>query len=81
MNLPYKDYILIIKHTLEEGPGIIEEVFQKNCVNYIIVEFERGEKLPKELENIKGVISLGGDMNVYEKDKYPFLTEEELFIN
>ncbi|MFN4227370.1 MAG: type 1 glutamine amidotransferase [Candidatus Ratteibacteria bacterium] len=75
-----KDYILIIKHKVEERPGIIEQILKEENLNYSIVDFEKGDKLPKDFENMKNVISLGGPMNVYEVEKYKFLKEEEKFI-
>lgn len=78
--MQYKKYVLIIKHKIEEGPGIIEETLKEFKLDYNIVEFEKGERLPTDFENIKCVFSLGGPMNVYQTKDYPFLKEEEEFI-
>ena len=40
----------------------------------------RGDRLPKTFDHLDAVISLGGPMNVYEEDKYPFLKEENVFL-
>jgi len=45
-----------------------------------IVELYRGESLPKDLSGIDGVITLGGPMNVYEEEKYPFLSQEDSLL-
>ena len=37
--------------------------------------------LPKDIGDIDAVVSLGGPMNVYEEDKYPFLKKENEFIH
>src|SRR6185436_14634873 len=37
-------------------------------------------KLPDDFSNIEAVVSLGGPMNVYEEDKFPFLKEEDRFL-
>ncbi len=39
-----------------------------------------GEPVPKDLERYSGFIILGGPMNVYEEDKYPYLKDEDSLI-
>lgn len=72
--------LLILKHIAIEGPGTIGEYFQKKGYPCRIIELENGEKVPTDLNDVTGVIILGGPMNVYEEDKYPFLAEENQFI-
>jgi len=45
-----------------------------------IVELGAGEKLPSDPSIFKGVVVLGGPMNVDEEQKYPFLKAENDFI-
>lgn len=72
--------ILIIKHIEIEGPGTLGEFFNNQTSWKIkIVELENGEILPS-LGECEAVISLGGLMNVYETNKYPFLEIEEDFL-
>lgn len=72
--------VLIIKHINIEGPGTLGEFLAKNQVKTDIVNIDKGEKLPKNFNNISAIIILGGPMNVYEVEKYPFLKTEEEFI-
>jgi GMP synthase-like glutamine amidotransferase len=44
-----------------------------------ILSLESGFHLPK-LDHLTHLVILGGPMNVYEEDRYPFLREEDLFI-
>ncbi len=39
-----------------------------------------GHSLPKDDTDFQAVVCLGGPMNVYEEEKYPFLKEEDIFI-
>ncbi|HOK56791.1 MAG TPA: type 1 glutamine amidotransferase [bacterium] len=71
---------LIIKHKIEEGPGIIEDILKEMGILYKIIELENGEKLPEDIKNIDFIFSLGGPMNVYQEREYPFLKEEEDLI-
>jgi GMP synthase-like glutamine amidotransferase len=72
--------ILIIKHIDIEGPGTLEYFLRsQNFFKLEIVELYREKTLPP-IETCAAVISLGGPMNVYETDKYPFLKTEEDFL-
>lgn len=71
---------LIIKHIDIEGPGTFGDFLIEKGVPFRIVELGGGQKLPADLKGINAVVVLGGPMNVYEEDKYPFLKEENLFI-
>lgn len=72
--------ILIIKHIDIEGPGTFGDFLMNKGEPFRIVELGAGEKLPSNLDGIHAVVVLGGPMNVYEEDKYPFLKDENSFI-
>lgn len=71
--------ILIIKHIEIEGPGTLGEFFKATDYKSKIAELYNGEALPS-LAECEAIISLGGPMNVYEEDKYPFLKDEDNFL-
>jgi len=71
--------ILFIKHIEIEGPGTLGEFFRESGWKTKIVELDRSEALPP-VDECEAIISLGGPMNVYETDKYPFLAAEENFL-
>jgi len=71
--------VLIIKHVAIEGPGLIEDCLKGERIPYQIINLESGIHLPK-LDDFSAVVILGGPMNVYEEDRYPFLREEDNFI-
>ncbi|MCA9407997.1 MAG: type 1 glutamine amidotransferase [Candidatus Omnitrophica bacterium] len=72
--------ILLIKHIDVEGPGTIGFYLKKNNIKFKVVDMSLEDSLPRDVESYEAVISLGGPMNVYEEDKYPFLIQEDLFI-
>lgn len=72
--------ILIIKHIDIEGPGTFGDFLISKGVAFRVLELGAGEKLPSNLKGIQAVVVLGGPMNVYEEDKYPFLKDENAFI-
>ncbi|OGC11426.1 hypothetical protein A3K48_02805 [candidate division WOR-1 bacterium RIFOXYA12_FULL_52_29] len=69
-----------IKHELSEGPGTIEEFLVKRGLPFQTIEAWRGDRFPEKITGADAVVSLGGPMNVYEEERYPFLAEEDLFI-
>ena len=71
--------VLIIKHTDLEGPGLIEYCLAQEKISSQILELKPGVHLPK-LDGFTHIVFLGGPMNVYEEDRYPFLRDEDLFI-
>jgi GMP synthase-like glutamine amidotransferase len=72
--------ILIIKHISLEGPGTLGEYLDKNGISTYSVDLSGGDILPDFPQDYVGVVILGGPMNVYEEDKFPFLKDEQRFI-
>ena len=71
--------VLIIKHVDLEGPGLIEDYLKQEKIPYQILNLNTGVRFPK-LDGFTHIVILGGPMNVYEEDRYPFLKNEDLFI-
>jgi len=72
--------ILYIKHIDIEGPETIAPFFQKAGFKSRVIELYKGQYFPEQLHDIDAVVCLGGPMNVDEEIKYPFLKEENGFI-
>ena len=72
--------VTIIKHIDIEGPGTIGDCLDDKNIPYNIIDIFNGEPLPNSLSDVSSVIVLGGPMNVYEEDKYPFLKQEDEFL-
>ena len=70
---------LIIKHIDMEGPGLIGVYLRQKKISYQILNLEKGTPLPI-MDDFTHIVILGGPMNVYEDDRYPFLRDEDLFI-
>ena len=72
--------ILIIKHIPIEGPGSIGRFLKDTAWNMQIIDLSLRQHLPDDTAGIEAVIILGGPMNVYETEKYPFLKKEADFL-
>lgn len=72
--------IVFIKHITIEGPGTIADFLADNRIPSTVIDLSQGDRLPKLEKAFQSVISLGGPMNVYEEEKYPFLRDEDLLL-
>src|SRR5271157_1595115 len=72
--------VLIVKHVEQEGPGMLGKIFEDAGWRLVTVELGRREALPDRLDSFAAVVMLGGPMNVYEEEAYPFLKDEDVFI-
>ena len=72
--------ILFLKHIDIEGPGTIETHFKKIGCPTKTINLHKGDRFPKDFSEVDAVVSLGGPMNVYEENKFPFLKEEDQFL-
>lgn len=71
--------ILVIMHVESEGPGSLGTFLRSEGIDVLTVRLYNGDRLP-DLSKCDAVVSMGGPMNVYEEDKYPFLKEEAIFL-
>jgi GMP synthase-like glutamine amidotransferase len=62
--------VLIVQHVECEGPGYLEDFLHEKLIEYEIAKMYEGEQLPDDFD---ALIVLGGPMNVYEEERYPYL--------
>jgi GMP synthase-like glutamine amidotransferase len=67
-------------HIESEGPGRFGEYFAARGDELSVVRLYEGDALPDSPAGLDLVISLGGPMNVYEDEAYPFLADETEFL-
>lgn len=72
--------LLVVKHVEQEGPGYIAELFAADGWEIQITDLSCGAVLPHDLDDIGGIVIMGGPMNVYEEEAHPFLKDEESFV-
>ena len=72
--------IIYIEHIDIEGLGTIETYFRKKRYPLRKIALHEGDRFPKDLTDIQAVIVMGGPMNVYQEDQFPFLKDENIFI-
>ncbi len=72
--------ILFLKHIDIEGPGIFENLFEKEGFDIKVIDLDKNSVMPEDSSGIKAVVILGGPMNVYQEDEHSFLKDENNFI-
>jgi len=56
------------------------EAMSRRGIAYRYIRLFDGEPVPKDIERYTGLIILGGPMNVYEEERFPFLKDEDRVI-
>lgn len=72
--------IIFVKNISLEGPETLGTFFQKKGYQTREIDLQRGEALPAGFKDVEALVVLGGPMNVYEEEKYPFLKDEDALI-
>jgi GMP synthase (glutamine-hydrolysing) len=65
----------ILQHVAWEGPGLIASVARARGLPVETHRLDLNSTVPK-LEDVSGLIVMGGPMGAYETEKYPFLAQE-----
>ena len=72
-------HILIFQHARVETAGSLGEFLKEDGHTFEVVHLDEGEQIPKT-DNFDGLWVLGGPMDVWEEEKFPWLKEEKAFI-
>lgn len=69
----------VLQHVAWEGPGTIAEEAEARGIRLGVVRLDRGEPIP-EVEQLGGVIVMGGPMSVHDTAAYPHLVHERRLL-
>ncbi len=68
--------ILVFQHIECEHPGMLRTCLSEHDIAWDAVELDQGEAIP-DLNNYDALWVMGGPMDVWDVDKYPWLVEEK----
>ena len=71
--------ILGLQHAEVEHPGYFRHLLKEDGHEYYAVNLDQGEEIPS-LHNYDALWVLGGPMDVWQVDQFPWLTLEKKFI-
>jgi GMP synthase (glutamine-hydrolysing) len=71
--------VAVLQHNAEVPPGYLADAAAAAGVPIKVVRLDLDNPLP-DLENISGIVSLGGIMGAYEEDEHSFLAPEKEYL-
>jgi len=72
--------VLFIQNGEQDHPGLFAKVLRDHGVALDVVNAGCGESTPGDLDRWAGIAVGGGGISAYEKERYPFLRDEEALI-
>jgi GMP synthase (glutamine-hydrolysing) len=72
--------IVVFEHHAMETSARLGQVLRDHGHRLRTVRFYAGDAVPPDLDDVDGVVCMGGPMNVDQADEFPWLTEEAAFI-
>ena len=71
--------LLVLQHITVEHPGIFRDFLKEDGVDWDAVKLDEGEPIPS-LAGYDALWVMGGPMDVWEEERYPWLVEEKAVI-
>ena len=69
--------VIILQHIEVEDPGYIKDLMILENCKLTTIELDKGEKIPKDLNKFDAMFCMGGPMDTWMEEKYPWLIEEK----
>ncbi len=69
--------IIVLQHIACETPGFIKDLMIKDGVDITTIQLDEGGIIPDNLNNYDGMFSMGGPMDTWMEEDYPWLIEEK----
>ena len=69
--------VIVLQHIKIEDPGYIKDLMLNDGVNLTTIELDEGEKIPNDLSKFDAMFCMGGPMDTYMEDQYPWLINEK----
>lgn len=71
--------LLVLKHVEAEHPGVFGSMMEEDGISIEAIEIHAGESIPP-LDRYDALWVMGGPMDVWEEDRYPWLRAEKAAI-
>ncbi len=68
---------LVLQHIPVEHPGILRDFWKDYGISWDVAELDEGDPIPTSLSSYDALISMGGPMDVWQEDLYPWLKDEK----
>lgn len=71
--------LLVFQHIDCEHPGSLRQYLKEDGIKWDAIQFDQGDKIPA-LEDYDALWVMGGPMDVWDTDEYPWLIDEKRAI-
>jgi len=68
---------IILQHIKIEDPGYIKDLMLNDGWKLTTIELDEGEKIPNNLNRFDAMLCMGGPMDTWMEEKYPWLINEK----
>ena len=69
--------IIILQHIEVEDPGYIKDLMLADQAKLTTIQLDKGEKIPNDLSKFDAMFCMGGPMDTFMEDQYPWLVDEK----
>ena len=69
--------IIILQHIACETPGYIKDLMDKDGIELTTIQLDEGGIIPKDLKNFDAMLCMGGPMDTWMEEAYPWLVDEK----
>ena len=69
--------IIVLQHIKIEDPGYIKDLMLADGWRLTTIELDKGDKIPKNLNQFNAMFCMGGPMDTWMEEKYPWLIQEK----
>lgn len=68
--------ILVFQHEANEDAAMLGHALAQVGHRLRVIEIHRGQSIPVDLDDVEGIVSMGGNMNVDDADQLPWINRE-----
>lgn len=72
--------VLVFQHTLDEDAATLGQALSLRGHRLHVVRLYAGDAVPPDLDDVDGILSMGGPMNVDEAHQHPWITDELRYL-
>ena len=69
--------ILVLQHIAIEDPGYLKDLMEADGWQLTQIELDEGESIPEDLSGYDAILCMGGPMDTWMEDEYPWLVDEK----
>ena len=69
--------VIVLQHIKIEDPGYIKDLMISDGFKLTTIELDEYEKIPEDLNQFDAMLCMGGPMDTWMENEYPWLIEEK----